>query len=225
MGSWLGARAVGDETPVSWRVPAVEADDLEDSEQAAAAQELAELLLVDVGEAAAAYGFPIEGGRDVLGAMIGAIAIGGAVRVLDSTDPAGAHAEGRRLLPWSVLLGPQFHSSASLTVGSPYDRAAHEARRILIEGASMRFLTSRQARTEAGARAFVAAVVAVVLSLSATAASAETTTSTQWTAAADTFVRADMPTKSFGTSRYLCADGSPVKRTYFLHIRLSAVDA
>jgi hypothetical protein len=78
----------------------------------------------------------------------------------------------------------------------------------------MRFLTSRQARTEAGARALVAAVVAVVLSLSAAAASAETTTSSQWTAVADTFVRADVPTKSFGTSRYLYADGSPVKRTY-----------
>jgi hypothetical protein len=78
----------------------------------------------------------------------------------------------------------------------------------------MRLLTARQARTETGARALVAGVVAVVLSLSATAASAETTTSSQWTAVADTFVRADMPTKSFGTSNYLYADGSPVKRTY-----------
>jgi hypothetical protein len=86
---------------VSWRVPAVEADDPEDPEQAAAAQELAELLLVDV-EAAAAYGFPIEGGRDVLGAMIGAIACGGAVRILDGQRPPDHPTSQRRQLEVSM---------------------------------------------------------------------------------------------------------------------------
>jgi hypothetical protein len=42
---------------------------------------------------------PLADRRNVLGAMVGAIAYGGAVRLLDSTDPAGSYVESRGLLP------------------------------------------------------------------------------------------------------------------------------
>ena len=64
--------------------------------------------------------------------------------------------------------------------------------------------------------AVLAATAATMVMFVAPAAAApeESTTAMQWAAVADTFVRADAPTKSFGTSKYLYADGSPAKRTY-----------
>jgi hypothetical protein len=73
---------------------------------------------------------------------------------------------------------------------------------------------ARQAGRAVAIAKCVALAGLATLALSTTAASAEITTATQWAAVADTFVRSDTPTKSFGTSNYLYADGSPVKRMY-----------
>lgn len=58
--------------------------------------------------------------------------------------------------------------------------------------------------------------------VASTAASASTSPVTQWAAVNDTFVRSDQPTRSYGGSKYLYADGWPEKRIY---LRFTVTDA
>ena len=77
----------------------------------------------------------------------------------------------------------------------------------------MQAIASRWSR-EANRVVGLSGLAIALFFLSGTTAYASTEPMTVWAAVSDTLVRADQPTVSFGTSKFLYADGSPEKRIY-----------